>query len=53
MVNQLTCVNVWNNPPATLCSSNVLTLATNNVPHAKTKSAPKTERLAAGKPNAQ
>lgn len=48
-----TCVIVWKSAPAKLCSCGKLIFATNNVPAAKTKSAPKTVRMEAGKPNAQ
>ena len=44
---------VWNKAPARLCSCGRLIFATNNVPAAKTKSAPNTERMAEGNPKAQ
>ena len=48
-----TCIIVWNNPPLTLCSCGREIFAMNRVPAANTKSAPKTEVMAAGKPKAQ
>lgn len=44
---------VWNNPPAKLCSFGSATCEMNNVPVAKTKSAPMTAKVAPGKPKAQ
>lgn len=44
---------VWKTPPARLCSCGRATLATKIEPAANTKSAPTTEKMAAGKPNAQ
>ena len=51
--NGHTCVIVWNSAPARLCSCGRLIFATNSVPAAKTKSAPNTDRIAEGNPNAQ
>ena len=48
-----TCVRVWKSAPPTDCSCGRHTLATKSVPVANTKSAPKTEMMAAGKPKAQ
>ena len=48
-----TWVIVWNSAPATLCSCGRATFAMKSVPAANTKSAPKTEKMAAGKPKAQ
>lgn len=42
-----------NKAPATLCSCGRATRATKSEPAEKVKSAPKTEMIAAGKPNAQ
>jgi hypothetical protein len=48
-----TWVIVWNKAPDTLCSVGPAILETKRVPEAKTKSAPNTEKIAPGKPNAQ
>lgn len=48
-----TWVNVWNIPPARLCSCGSEIFATNSVPAANTKSAPKTETIGEGNPYAQ
>ena len=47
------CVSVWKSAPPTLCSCGRQLFATNSVPVENTKSAPKTHRIAAGKPKAQ
>jgi hypothetical protein len=44
---------VWNRAPARLCSCSDEILAINSVPEEYTKSAPMTETIAAGNPNAQ
>ena len=47
------CVRVWKSAPPTDCSCGRQTRAMNRVPVAKTKSAPKTVTMDAGKPKAQ
>lgn len=46
-------VSVWKSAPPTDCSCGRQLLAMKSVPVAKTKSAPKTERMVAGNPKAQ